>query len=125
MPNPGYATFTVPEELSRAVLEAIKIARLSGKIRKGANETIKSVERGQSKLVVIATDVDPPEIVALIPTICDERKVPYSFVPSKRELGEAAGIAVQATTVSVIDPGEAKGYVEEIVKKLVEIRERK
>lgn len=120
-----YVTFTPPEELTKATLEAVKIARMTGKIKKGVNEVIKSIERGQAKFVVIAMDVDPPEIVAFLPTICDERKIPYMFVPSKKELGEVAGISVAASSVSIIDPGEAKGYIEEIAKKIAEIRAKK
>ncbi len=125
MPNPYYVTFEPPEELVKATLEAVRLARTSGKIRKGVNEVIKSIERGQAKFVVISTDVDPPEIVAFLPALCDEKKIPYMFVPSKEQLGEVAGIAVAASSVAVIDPGDAKGYLDEIIKKVQEIRQQK
>lgn len=124
MPNPYYVTFEVPEELSKATLEAIRIARTSGKLRKGVNEAIKSIERGKAQLVAIATDVQPPEIVAVLPTISDERKIPYVFVPSRADLGEAAGINVSSAAVAIEEPGEAKSYVEEITKKINEIRSK-
>ncbi|MEM0349479.1 MAG: 50S ribosomal protein L7Ae [Candidatus Caldarchaeum sp.] len=122
MPNPYYQTFTPPEELVTASLEAVRLARTSGKIRKGVNEVIKAIERGQAKFVLIATDVDPPEIVAFLPTLCEERKISYIFVNSKSQLGEVAGLSVPASSVAVVDPGEAKGYIEEIVKKIQEIK---
>jgi len=122
MPNPSYVTFQPPDELVKATLEVVRMARESGKVRKGVNEVIKSVERGQAKFVVIATDVDPPEIVAFLPTLCDEKKIPYMFVGSKKELGEAAGINVAASSVSIVDPGAAKDFLEEIIKKVAEIR---
>ncbi|MCL7382876.1 MAG: 50S ribosomal protein L7Ae [Thaumarchaeota archaeon] len=125
MPNPSYVTFNPPEELIRATLEVVKMARESGKIRKGVNEVIKSIERGQAKFVIIATDVDPPEIVAFLPLLCDEKKIPYTFVSSKKALGEAAGIAVSASSVSIIDPGASKDFLEEIIKKIGEIRGKK
>lgn len=76
---------------SRKAYEAVKKARESGgKIKKGTNETTKAVERGQAKLVVIAVDVDPPEVVLHLPYLCDEKKVPYIYVPSKKRLGEVA-----------------------------------
>lgn len=124
MSKPYYVTFDVPEELSKVTLEAIKMARLSGKIKKGVNETIKSVERGLAKFVAIATDVDPPEIVAFLPKLCEEKKVPYIFVPSKRAMGEAAGIAVAASSVAIVDAGDAKGYLDEIIKKINEIKQK-
>jgi ribosomal protein L7Ae-like RNA K-turn-binding protein len=67
-------------------------------------------------------DVDPPEIVAFLPTLCDERKIPYTFVTSKRELGEAAGLQVGASSVSIIEPGDAKDFMDEVIKKVNEIR---
>jgi len=121
-PKPYYVNFEVPEELMKATLEVVRMARESGRIRKGVNEVIKSIERGQARFVVIAMDVDPPEIVAFLPTLCDERKIPYIFVASKKDLGEAAGLNVSASSVSIIDPGAAKDFMDEIVKKITEIR---
>ena len=121
-PKPSYVNFDVPEELMKATLEVVRLARETGRIRKGVNEVIKSIERGQAKFVVIAMDVDPPEIVAFLPTLCDERKIPYIFVTSKKELGEAAGLQVSASSVSVIEPGDAKDFMDEIIKKVAELR---
>ena len=121
-PKPSYVNFDVPEELMKATLEVVKLARETGRIRKGVNEVIKSIERGQAKFVVIAMDVDPPEIVAFLPTLCDERKIPYIFVTSKKELGEVAGLQVSASSVSVIEPGDAKDFMDEIIKKVAELR---
>ena len=121
-PKPYYVNFEVPEELMKATLEIVRLARETGRIRKGVNEVIKSIERGQAKFVVIAMDVDPPEIVAFLPTLCDERKIPYIFVSSKKSLGEAAGLQVSASSVSVVDPGDAKDFMDEVVKKVAEIR---
>ena len=56
-----------PEE----IFELIEIARETGKIRKGINEASKAIERGVAKLVVVADDVDPPEIVMHLSPLCD------------------------------------------------------
>ncbi len=84
-------------------------------LKRGTNETTKAVERGLAKLVYIALDVDPPEIVAHLPLLCKERKVPYIFVPSKAELGKRAGLDVAAASVAIIDPGEGADLVNEII----------
>lgn len=123
MSKPFYVKFDVPGDLAEKTYEAVKKAReTGGKVKKGTNETTKAVERGQAKLVVIATDVDPPEIVAHLPILCDEKKIPYTYVPSKKRLGESAGIEVAAASVAIIDPGGAKDLVDEIIKKIQEIR---
>jgi large subunit ribosomal protein L7Ae len=115
--------FDVPKDLSDKAYQAVEIARKSGRVRKGTNESTKAVERGAAKLVVIATDVDPPEIVAPLPYICDEKKIPFIFVPSKEKLGNACGIDVAAGAVAIAEPGEAEKLVKEIIEKLKEMRE--
>ncbi|MCE4609882.1 MAG: 50S ribosomal protein L7Ae [Desulfurococcales archaeon] len=124
MSKPFYVRFEVPEELAEKVYEAVRKARESGKVKKGTNETTKACERGIAKLVIIAEDVDPPEIVAHLPILCDEKKIPYVYVPSKKKLGEAAGIEVQAASAAIIDPGVAASLVNEIVEKVKELRSK-
>ncbi|WXG45502.1 MAG: 50S ribosomal protein L7Ae [Candidatus Atabeyarchaeum deiterrae] len=115
--------FEAPKELVDKAYHAIELARKSGKVKRGTNEATKTIERGIAKLVVIAADVDPPEIVAPIPYICDEKKIPFIFVPSKEKLGNACGIDVPAAAVAITEGGEAEKIVKEIVEKLKEIRE--
>ena len=122
MSKPFYVKFEVPEELAEKAYKAVEQARETGKIKKGTNETTKAVERGIAKLVVIAEDVDPPEGVAHLPLLCDEKKIPYVYVPSKKRLGEAAGIEVQAASVAIIEPGEASSLVKEIVDEVSKLR---
>ncbi len=89
------------------ILEIVEVARETGKIRKGINEVTKSVERGQAKLVIAAEDVNPPEIVMHLPALCEEKKIKFIKVPSKAELGRAAGIGVPTSAVAIIEPGQA------------------
>ena len=123
MSKPFYVKFETPAEVANAAYEALQIALRTGKIRKGTNETTKAVERGLAKLVIIAEDVDPPEIVAHLPILCDERKIPYVYVPSKAKLGSAAGIDVGSASACIIDAGEAEDLVNEIIARIQRIRE--
>ncbi|MEM1533486.1 MAG: 50S ribosomal protein L7Ae [Desulfurococcaceae archaeon] len=123
MSRPVHVKFDVPPEVSEKAYEAVRKARESGgRIKKGTNETTKAVERGQAKLVLIAVDVDPPEIVMHLPLLCDEKKIPYVYVPSKKRLGEASGIEVAAASAAIVDPGNAKDLVEEVIRAVHEIR---
>ena len=123
MSKPAYVRFEVPPEVAEKAYEAVKKVRESGgKVRKGTNETTKAVERGQAKLVLIAEDVDPPEIVMHLPLLCEEKKVPYLYVPSKKKLGEAAGIEVAAASVAIVNEGEAKDVVAELIKSYEELK---
>ncbi len=98
------------------ILEVIEIARETGKIRKGVNESTKAVERGEAKLVVYAEDVDPKEIIMHLTPLCEEKKIPCMSIPSKNELGRAAGIDVSTSAVAIADAGEAKKKLGDLVK---------
>ena len=86
----------------------IKKAKRTGKIEKGTNEVTKAIERGTAKFVVYAADVEPKEIVQHIPILCKEKNVPCQEADSKQKLGIAAGLAVPASSVVVIELGEAE-----------------
>src|SRR3989344_2970196 len=98
------------------ILEIVEIARDTGKIRKGVNEATKAAERGVAKAVIVAEDVDPPEIVLHLPALCEEKKVAFFKVPSKSELGRAAGLDVPCAAIGILDAGESKAKLEEISK---------
>ena len=104
--------------LSNRALEAVEIARTSGKLKKGTNEVTKAIERGTAKLVVVAKDVSPPEITMHLPLLGKEKGVPVVEVPSKEELGAAAGLNVPAVSIAVVQEGEAKAIVKEIAEEL-------
>ncbi len=98
------------------ILEAIEVARNTGKIRKGVNEATKAVEKGDAKLVVTAKDVSPKEIVMHLPLLCKEKNAAYAEVASKEELGAAAGLGIGCAAVAIVKEGDAKGMVEDIIK---------
>ncbi|MGA3191072.1 MAG: 50S ribosomal protein L7Ae [Candidatus Bathyarchaeia archaeon] len=118
MSKPFYVKFEVSKELADAAYEALQIAARTGSVRKGTNETTKAIERAQAKLVVVAEDVQPPEVVAHLPLLCEERKIPYVFVPSKEKIGAAIGIDVPAGAASIVKEGDATGLVKEIVERI-------
>ncbi len=95
-------------------LEAIEIARTTGKIRKGSNEATKAIERGSAKLVVFAGDVSPKEIVMHFPLLCKEKGIPCVEISKKEELGAAAGLGVGTAAVAIVKEGDAKSLIEEL-----------
>ncbi|MCX8190797.1 MAG: 50S ribosomal protein L7Ae [Candidatus Aenigmarchaeota archaeon] len=118
----SYVKFNVPEELMRKTLQLIEIAKNTGKIKKGTNETTKAVDRGEAKLAIIAMDVEPEEIVMHLPVLCEEKGIPYTYVQSKQELGKAAGIEVSSASVAIINPGEGSKLLEEIVREIQKLK---
>ncbi len=103
--------------MSEKAYEAVEVARTTGKIRKGTNEVTKAIERGVAKLVVYAKDVSPPEVVMHLPLLCKEKGITCVEVPSKEELGAAAGLQVATTSVAIVEPGEAAAILKELTSK--------
>jgi large subunit ribosomal protein L7Ae len=122
MPKPSYVKFEVSKEIIDKALQVVQVAKDSGKIRKGTNESTKAIERGIAKLVLIAEDVEPPQVVAHLPILCEERKIPYIFVPSKLDLGRSAGIDVGCAAVSVIEAGEGTNTLKDIAASAERLR---
>lgn len=111
-------TEDAPKEIVDKVLEAIEIAKSTGKIKKGTNEVTKALERGSAKIVAVAKDASPAEIVMHIPILAEEKNVVCIQVPSKEELGASAGIDISTASVAIVQEGEAKNLVKEIIDKI-------
>lgn len=108
----------IPKDFANKVYETVEKARKSGKIKKGTNEATKAVERGTAKLVVIAKDINPQEIIMHFPALCQEKDIPLVVVPSKEELGAAAGLPISTGAIAITQEGDAKTSIKEIVSKL-------
>ena len=117
-----YVKFETPQDLVNPILEALRVAAQSGKVRKGTNEATKAIERGISKLIVIAEDVEPPEVVAHLPIICDEQGAAYAFVPSKQELGKSLGIDVTSAAAAILDSGDAQHIVDQVIETISKLK---
>ena len=117
-----YVKFQVPADLVSPIYEVIRVAQQSGKVKKGTNEVTKAIERGISKLVIIAEDVEPAEVVAHLPILCEEHGIPYGFVPSRQELGKSLGIDVTSAAAAILDSGDAQHIVDQIVASLSQIK---
>jgi large subunit ribosomal protein L7Ae len=117
-----YVKFEVPDELQNKALEALEVARDTGKIKKGSNETTKAIERGVAQLVLIGKDVEPEEIVMHLPMLCDEKKIAYLFVNKQNDIGAASGLDVGSTAAAIVKPGKAKEIVDEIAKQVTALR---
>lgn len=107
----------VPKDIVEKAYEALELARKSGKIKKGINEVTKAIERGNAKLVLVAQDTNPKEIVMHLPALCEEKGTTLVPVPKKEELGETAGLAIPTAAIAIIQEGEAKNLIKELTSK--------
>ena len=111
-----FVKFDTPKELSDKAYNLAEMARDGGKIKKGTNEVTKAVERGEAAVVIMAVDVEPPEILAHMPALCEERGVPYVYVPAKVELGNAIGLEKPTASIAIVDVGKGKALCDEIAE---------
>ena len=114
----SYVKYETPDEVVTNILEALSVAKDTGKLRKGINETTKSIERKNAKLVVMAEDIQPEEIIIHVPSLCEEKGIPYAYVRSKKDLGSSVGIGVGTSSIAIEDAGSAAELLQGILKRL-------
>lgn len=102
--------------MSDIALEIIEIAKKTGSLKRGTNEVTKAIERSKAAFVAVAEDVSPKEITMHLPLLAKEKGIPCISVPSRDELGTAAGLSVPAVAIAVINPGDAKDLIKQASK---------
>ena len=106
------------KSIQKEIFNAITKASQLKKIKKGANEATKTLNRGISDLIVIAADVKPLEIVLHLPLLCEDKNVPYVFVESQRLLGRACGVSRPVIAASILT--NTSDELKDVVSKLKE-----
>ncbi|MCP4520307.1 MAG: hypothetical protein GY827_01205 [Cytophagales bacterium] len=79
-------------------------------VKCGLNHVTTLIEQKKAKLVVVAQDVDPIELVMFLPHLCRNKGVPYCIVKSKSALGQfvnkKSATCLAFTEVSKEDEGD-------------------
>ena len=86
-----HIAFETPKDVQDNVYELVKLVGSgNGRLKKGSNEVTKAAERGTAKMIVMAENVNPAELLAHIPLICQEKSIPFIYVEDQTYLAEAA-----------------------------------
>ena len=117
-----YVNYETPADLEERALDALEVARDTGSVKKGTNETTKAVERGNAQLVFVAEDVSPEEIVMHLPELAEEKGIPVIFVETQDDVGHAAGLEVGSAAAAVVSAGDASDDIEDIAEKVEELQ---
>eukprot|EP00936_MAST-01D_sp_MAST-1D-sp1_P002813 g2813.t1 len=88
-------------KLTVTILDLVQQATNYKQLKKGANEATKTLNRGISEFIVLSADAEPLEILLHLPLLCEDKNVPYVFVPSKVALGRACGVSRPVIACSV------------------------
>ncbi|KAI9230279.1 MAG: snRNP subunit [Piptocephalis tieghemiana] len=109
------------EALTNQILDLVQQASHYKQLKKGANEATKTLNRGISEFIVLTADTEPIEILLHLPLLCEDKNVPYVFVPSKTALGRACGVTrpVIAASVTTNDASDLSPQIE-LLKKEIE-----
>jgi len=123
MAKPFYQKFDVPDGLDTDALKLLeKVAKKNDKfVRRGTNETTKAIERSTAKLVFISLDVDPAEIVGYLPLLCEDKKVPYVYVQTRKDLGKHCGLEINMASCALTNFADFEKDGENIAKRCKEL----
>jgi len=104
IPVTVHVQFETPEDLMTQIYDMLQ-ANSNGRIKKGSNEVTKTAERGTAQFIILAEDVNPPELLAHIPLICAEKGIPFGYVADQEHLAQAAGlpVGVKAASIAVME----------------------
>ena len=67
-------------------------------------------------MIVMAADAEPLEILLHLPLLCEDKNVPYVFVPSKIALGRACGVsrAVISCSITTNEASQLKATIDQM-----------
>ncbi|XP_075398169.1 H/ACA ribonucleoprotein complex subunit 2 [Tenrec ecaudatus] len=91
--------------LTRKLYKCIKKAVKQKQIRRGVKEVQKFLNKGEKGIMILAGDTLPVEVYCHLPVMCEDRNLPYVYIPSKTDLGAAAG-SKRPTCVIMVKPHE-------------------
>ncbi|CAN3374215.1 hypothetical protein DIURU_004135 [Diutina rugosa] len=87
-------------------------------VKYGLNHVVALIEAKKAKLVLIANDVDPIELVVFLPALCKKMGVPYAIVKGKARLGtlvhQKTSAVAALTEVEAADEAELSKLVSAI-----------
>mmetsp|Transcript_8487 Transcript_8487/g.11445 ORF Transcript_8487/g.11445 Transcript_8487/m.11445 type:complete len:128 (-) Transcript_8487:55-438(-) len=89
-------------DLTLKILDVVQQSANYKQLKRGANEATKTLNRGIAEFIVMAADTEPLEILLHLPLLCEDKNVPYVFVPSKAALGRACDVARPVIACSVV-----------------------
>ena len=88
-------------ELTKQIFKLCEKAVPLKKVKRGANEATKALNRDIAEIIVLAADATPLEFSRHLPLLCEDNSVGYIFVPSMAELGQAGGTSSNVVACAI------------------------
>lgn len=115
----------VPQKLHEKVLSALQIAKLTGTIKYGLIEVMKSVESGKAKYLILPTDARPKndrikKKFATLQLLANDNKIFCFELSTKRILGNIIGSETDTSCIAIIKPDRSESLFKAAVKEIEE-----
>ena len=92
------------DSLTKSALKLIKKGMKHKLVKRGVKETVKSVRKGHEGVVIIAADISPIDVLSHLPILCEDKGIPYVYVRSRAEVGEACKTKRPTSCVMICKP---------------------
>eukprot|EP01147_Barroeca_monosierra_P006114 gene6114-9175_t len=99
------------KKLTKKLYKVVKKAHKTKALCRGVKEVSKAIRKRQSGICILAGDVSPIDVITHLPVMCEDAKIPYCYIPSKKDLG-AAGQTKRPTSVILIKSKDVEGLDE-------------
>jgi H/ACA ribonucleoprotein complex subunit 2 len=108
-------------------LLTLHVAAKSKTLRRGVKEVVKALRKSAANasqtdptaIVVIAADISPMDVISHIPVLCEDHSVPYIYIKSRAQLGEASATK-RPTSVVMVSKDKSGKKGEEVDEEFTE-----
>ena len=101
------------DKLTKKLLKLTKKGMREKLVKRGVKETVKAVRKGAKGIVIIAADISPIDVLSHLPILCEDKQVPYMYVRSRAEIGEACKTKRPTSCVMICKPEKSQESVTE------------
>ncbi|KAI9368667.1 50S ribosomal protein L30e-like protein [Aspergillus egyptiacus] len=115
-----FAKPLLEEKAAKKALKSVKKAAVNKCLKRGVKEVVKALRKSPvpapnesvsipNGVVILAADISPMDVISHIPVLCEDHGIPYVFVSSRAELGNAAATKRPTSVTMVVPKSAAKG----------------
>ena len=90
-------------------------------LRIGLKEVQLRIRKGERGIIVFAGDVTPIEIMCHLPSVCEDKDIPYIYVPFRTDISSAIGVRRPALMVLIKKHDNYQELYDECEQKIHEL----
>ena len=106
------------KKTTKRIHKLVRKASVAKVVKRGVKEVVKALRKGEKGFCIIAGDISPVDVITHLPIMCEDRDIPYFYVPSKHDLGAAATTKRPTSCILITpkDPFKEKELYDKLVK---------